>query len=561
MKSIRMRLTLSFLAIIVLCSGLAIFNYFSLSMMNQKTKDMLSNDWPTLIAGKELSYNIAHRVSLLNSLMLYRDNNYRRDYTDYYLQSEDIKEQLLKSDQSAEVLELLEMTEEWHKVIQEEVFVAYDKGLRDEAARILETKSQPVAVNLIGRYQDLAKKQEDNAIKNGNSVVTFGENIQLNGIIVSIAIVLIGLAIATYTSGVITKPIRQIVNRMNIIAKGELPAEPLKTKLKDEIGQLITAVNTMNENVRNMIVDIGHVSEDVTSQGEELTQYADEVKTGSQQIAATMEELSKGAEEQANSSASLNEKMNSFAQEIMQVVVEGEGVKEKAGSMVHLTNEGSHAMDESIQKMAVINESMRKSNSMVKGLDSKTNEITQLVNVIREIADQTNLLALNAAIEAARAGEQRKGFAVVADEVRKLAEQVSNSVSDITSIVTDIQNESKQVVESLDNGYELVQEGTSQISSTGSTFMKIQGSISEVENNIESMAASLYGILDQTQSINSSIENIASVSEESAAGLEQVSATSQQSSSAMEEVSNSARLLEENATRLNELVQQFKVRD
>ncbi|MEK4149896.1 MULTISPECIES: methyl-accepting chemotaxis protein [Robertmurraya] len=556
-----MRLTLSFLAIIVLCSGLAIFNYFSLSMMNQKTKGMLSNDLPTLIAGKELSYNIANRVSLLNSFMLYGDKSYRSDYDEYYLQSEDIKEQLLKGEQSAEILGLLELTEEWHRVIQEEVFAVYDKGERDEAARILETKSQPVAENLIDRYQALAKKQEENAIKNGNSALEFGENIQLNGIIVSIAIVLIGLAIATYTSGVITKPIRLIVNRMNIIAKGELPAEPLKTKLKDEIGQLITAVNTMNENVRNMIIQIRHVSEDVTSQGEELTQYADEVKIGSQQIATTMEELSKGAEEQASSSASLNEKMSDFAQEIMQVVVEGEGVKEKAGSMVQLTNEGSHAMDESIQKMAVINESMKKSNSMVKGLDSKTNEITQLVNVIREIADQTNLLALNAAIEAARAGEQGKGFAVVADEVRKLAEQVSNSVSDITSIVTDIQNESKQVVDSLDNGYELVQEGTAQISSTGRTFMKIQGSIEEVENNIESMAASLYGILDNTQSINNSIENIASVSEESAAGLEQVSATSQQSSSAMEEVSNSARLLEENATRLNELVQQFKVRD
>lgn len=561
MKSIRIRLTISFLAVILLCSGLAVFNYFSISMMNQKTKEVTSTDLPTLIASEELSYNIAQRVSLLRGMMLYNEDGYRRDYADYYIQSQDIQKELLENDPSAEISELIEMTNEWNLVIQDEVFAAYDKGLKDEAERILATKSQPIAANLITRYQTLAKTQEDSAMKNGSSVVSFGENIQLIGIIVSIAIVVIGLVIAVYTSEVIVRPIKQIVKRMNDIAKGELPSEPIKTKLKDEIGQLILSVNAMNENVRNMIIQIGNVSEDVTSQGEELTQYADEVRAGSQQIATSMEELSRGAEEQANSSTVLNEKMNHFAQEIMQVVVAGEGAKEQAGTMVHLTNEGSRAMDESIQKMAVINESMKKSNSMVRGLDSKTNEITQLVNVIREIADQTNLLALNAAIEAARAGEQGKGFAVVADEVRKLAEQVSNSVSDITSIVTDIQNESKQVVESLDNGYELVQEGTSQISNTGSTFVRIQESIEEVETSIESMATSLYSILDDSQSINNSIENIASVSEESAAGLEQVSATSQQSSSAMEEVSNSAKSLEENSTRLNELVQQFKIRD
>ena len=80
-------------------------------------------------------------------------------------------------------------------------------------------------------------------------------------------------------------------------------------------------------------------------------------------------------------------------------------------------------------------------------LDQSNQNINKLVNVIHDIANQTNLLALNAAIEAARAGENGKGFAVVANEVKVLAEQVANSINEITTITDSIQTESKAVVE------------------------------------------------------------------------------------------------------------------
>ena len=121
-----------------------------------------------------------------------------------------------------------------------------------------------------------------------------------------------------------------------------------------------------------------------------------------------------------------------------------------------MTEDGQKLINDTEQQMYKIDTIVKQAVNRVEGLNNQTREITQLVKVITEIADQTNLLALNAAIEAARAGEQGKGFAVVADEVRKLAEQVSHSVSNISTIVNNIQNETNIVTRSLVEGYEVV---------------------------------------------------------------------------------------------------------
>ncbi|MCH1627970.1 methyl-accepting chemotaxis protein [Ferdinandcohnia quinoae] len=560
MKTLRFKLIISFLAVIILSQAYATFNYLTVDSMNQKTKNIMTEQLPLLIEDENLSYNIAQSLSVTRAYVLYGDDTFKNEFNELTAEGLEIQKELKKYKTSPKLQGIINESNAWREMVETEIFQKYDEGFKEVADKNLRTKAQPIARGIMDGLEKLAGEREKDIQSNGGDMLSYADTIQKVGIAASLTVLILGIIIAIFTAESISRPVKKIVTRMMSIAKGELSSEVITTKSKDEIGHLVQAVNTMNGSLQSMVKQMADVSNHVTSQSEELTQYADEVMAGSQQIATTMSDLSSGAEEQAHASTSLNETMGQFAQEIMNVVINSEDIKAQAATMLGMTNDGSQYMEKSIQKMDDINGKMKHSLELVKGLDTRTNDISKLVNVIQEIAEQTNLLALNAAIEAARAGEHGRGFAVVADEVRKLAEQVSHSITDITSIVTDIQNESKQVVASLDEGYEFVNEGTDQIQTTGKTFDNIKEAIDEVGSKIEEMSSSLYNVLDNTKTINESIENIASVSEESAAGIEQISATAQQSGSSMSEVSRSARTLEDSANQLNSLIQGFKIK-
>ncbi len=369
--------------------------------------------------------------------------------------------------------------------------------------------------------------------------------------------ILIG-GILAYTYGTrLNKSIQSILGSVKKVSQGDL-TERIESKRKDELGQLALATNEMADSLRDLVQSVRVSSNDVTSQSEELTQSSIEVREGSMQVASTMQELSSGSESQANSSTELSEMMNGFMSKIDQANAEGQTISKTSQDVLKMTGNGSHLMKESVQQMSAINDIVKDSVVKVQGLDKQSKEISKLVKVIQDIAEQTNLLSLNAAIEAARAGEHGKGFAVVADEVRKLAEQVSTSIVDITGIVNNIQSESSAVVESLENGYKEVDQGSKQIEVTGHTFDDINNSVSDMVGKIQTISSNLTDIAKDSKYMNTSIEDIASVSEESAAGVQQVAASSEQTSTSMDEVSHSARQLAELADQLNEKVGQFK---
>ncbi|WP_117169987.1 methyl-accepting chemotaxis protein [Paraliobacillus sediminis] len=558
-KSIRTKILLGFSVIIILILGYSTYNIVSSTIIQTDTEDITDYQLPLLIADEELKYSIVERIGLARAYILFGDERYKELFNGYTETSIALEEEVLSYSDSEELKQLITDSQEWQKSVEKNIFDAYDQGNVAEAETYLQNTAEPFAQEIRKGFTSLVETRENIITEAGNELLAQNEVNSTVGFVVGLVILVIAVVIALLIASIITKPIKLVSEQMNEISNGNLSIEPLEVKSRDEVGQLIESMNSMQVNLTEIVAEIQEVSGSVASQSEELTQSSNEVREASDQVATTMEELSSGAESQADTTTDLASSMADFSQKITEANSKGERVYQSSQEVIDLTKEGSQSMDSSIMQMGQIFQVVTDAVSQVKGLDAQSKEISKLVSVIKDIAEQTNLLALNAAIEAARAGEHGKGFAVVADEVRKLAEQVGVSVTDITGIVGNIQKETKLVTTSLEGGHKEVEKGMNQVMSTGETFEKMKVELDDMATSIRDISNNLELINQNSDTMNNAIEEIASVSEESAAGIQETAASIEQTSTSMEEVATSSGKLAKLADSLNKVTARFKL--
>jgi methyl-accepting chemotaxis protein len=208
-----------------------------------------------------------------------------------------------------------------------------------------------------------------------------------------------------------------------------------------------------------------------------------------------------------------------------------------------LSARGEQVARETALEMTRIADSMRDSARLIASLSQRSHEISGIVKVIKDIAEQTNLLALNAAIEAARAGEQGRGFAVVADEVRKLAERTATATTEISSMIEAIQGEVTSAVGNLGARND-------QIDQAVKLAGDVAGALAEINEGARKTEARIQEITD-------------AASEQGAAGsliagnIGRIAQMARQNNTAVMDAANSARYVDELATRLRTEVQRF----
>ncbi|SHJ56601.1 methyl-accepting chemotaxis protein [Geosporobacter subterraneus DSM 17957] len=432
------------------------------------------------------------------------------------------------------------------------------KGNREDAAIgyvKISGLTKPTAA-LFEKIKDAVDKQRALSIADAHKKVQYS----IQALIISIvSAAVLGSTILLLISRGISKNLHQIVDITNKVSKGDLTVSKNQYSGRDEIGQLSASVNVMIQNLQNMIQGISQSALTVDEESSAFRKIADEVKESSMQIAATMDEMASGAQHQAEASSEIAHSISALTKLVQQANINKEVLESSAADILDVVQSGGIKMNASIDNMTHINEVIRDSVIKVKQLDESSKKVSGLVQVIQGISDQTNLLALNAAIEAARAGEAGKGFAVVADEIRKLAEQVGKSLKEITDIVVGIQNDSKGMTATLENGYQVIEMGTSQIHATGEVFDIIRAKVSTISENIKLVAYSLNEIAQNSEKINSAGEQVAAISEENSAGIEQTVASLQQQASSMETIVHSAHSLSNSAAALKNVVNQFKL--
>lgn len=537
----------------------AVISLISNLYSNQNSRDIVEEQLPLLIADERLTVNFVERIAMVQNYLLTEDRQYIAEFDSLTEEALDLESLIMDKTDSEEVKEVLVQTVKWREIIMNEVIPEFQRGNKESALKVYTNEVVPVGNELIETYQEMMAEREANITVDGEKTIEEGKKTIILVVVLAVIAIIFSILLAVLYSNSLIKPIGTVMDRMSLIADGDLTQEPLEVNSKDELGKLMQVTNILSDNLMNMLKRIQRVSETVTSQSEELTQSSNEVKENSEQIAATMQEISAGTESQADNATELSNNMGIFTTKVQESNQESKQGQDNASMILEMTNDGASLMESSMQQMEKIDYIVQDAVKKVEGLDTHAQEISELVSVIKSIAEQTNLLSLNATIEAVRAGEHGKGFAVVAEEVRKLAEQSASSVTMITDIVATIQNESGNVASSLRNGYSEVAEGTKQITTTGQTFERIRSAVTEMVKGIERATTNLNELAKRNDVMNQSIQEIAAISQQSAAGIEETSASIEQASSAMVEVSESSNQLANLAEELNELINRFKI--
>jgi len=271
----------------------------------------------------------------------------------------------------------------------------------------------------------------------------------------------------------------------------------------DELGLTALALNRLLDKLQANLQSISTGALSVASAASQMATTSTQVATASHQQS-----------EAASGMAATVEEMTVSINHVSDQAQEADRVSSESGQ---LAQSGEHVIGQTVADIQGIAMTVNEAADLIHGLEQHSQQISNVVVVIKEVADQTSLLALNAAIEAARAGEQGRGFAVVADEVRKLAERTSVSTHEIATTIETMRTGAENAVTCMQGVVSKVALGVDRAREANESITQIGERSRRAVDMVEEIASAIKEQSAATNNIATQVERIAQMSEESSA--------------------------------------------
>ena len=301
----------------------------------------------------------------------------------------------------------------------------------------------------------------------------------------------------------------------------------------DTLGSIVQSVNKMLDHFSKMLTEVKQIGLSVSSSATEILAAAEQIAVGSQRQADEITNTSSAVEEMA---ASMN-----------QVSRNAEASAEAARRALEMAEHGDKSVSDTSEAMSRIDSAVQQTSEKMRLLGVRSSEISEIIDLINDIAAQTNLLALNAAIEAAHAGEAGLGFSVVADEIRKLAERSARATRDVGNLIKSIQSETSEALTAMEVGMKEVRGGSYLATQASNALQDISEAVRQSSELIEEISAASEEQARVTSNVAGAMQTISSITLETSAGAHQTAQT----------IEGMVGL----ADRLNRSISQFKVKE
>lgn len=391
----------------------------------------------------------------------------------------------------------------------------------------LNKKESGVDVNgsyeaLISQYRDIGNRMVNSINTLSQQVNKFSEiamsesyekntQVKINAGLTILAVFIISMITAWWLSGLIVTPIKHIQLIIRRLAEGDLTVRA-DADGDNEVAELGKDINGTAIQLQTTVEALSRISEDVAAASTELAAVMTESEINSQkelseieQVASAVNELSSTADNVSDNALSADQtarNTNDLARSGLDIFTQ--------------SNQASEDMANALTDAAVV----------VNRLKEQSEQINNVVEVIRGVSEQTNLLALNAAIEAARAGESGRGFAVVADEVRLLAARTQESTKEIQTIIESLQEQSGLANDSMQTSLDKLELNKELTAKAGDALVSITESITAINDMNTQVATAAEEQSQVTQDINRNVVNMSELVNQNVTGISQSASAS-----------------------------------